>query len=84
MQPNNILRLLRALARQGLDVYYSNQSYSVRWTDSPDAPIAEILLPESFPVEAKAFKQLANLATAKHPAGGQICRVISIVGCVSM
>jgi tRNA-splicing ligase RtcB (3'-phosphate/5'-hydroxy nucleic acid ligase) len=75
MQPNNILRLLRALARQGLDVQYHNQSYSVRWLDSPDAPIAEVLLPETFPIEAKALKQLANLATANHPAGGHVCRV---------
>lgn len=75
MQPKNILRLLRALSRQGLDVQYNNQSYSVRWIDAPNAPIAEVLLPKSFPVEAKALKQLANLAMAKHPAGGQICRV---------
>ena len=75
MQSKNILRLLRALARQGLDVQYNNQSYSVRWVYSPDAPIAEVLLPEGFPVEIKAFKQLANLATAKHPTGGHICRV---------
>uniref|UniRef100_A0A832M1Z7 3'-phosphate/5'-hydroxy nucleic acid ligase n=1 Tax=Oscillatoriales cyanobacterium SpSt-402 TaxID=2282168 RepID=A0A832M1Z7_9CYAN len=75
MQPNNLSRLLRALARQGLDVQYNNLSYSVRWTDTPDAPIAEVLLPESFPVEAKALKQLANLAAAKHPVGGHVCRV---------
>lgn len=75
MQPKNIMRLLRAMARQGLDVHHHNQSYSVRWTDSPDAPIAEVLLPENFPVEAKAFKQLANLAKAKHPGGGHICHV---------
>ncbi|NES96684.1 MAG: RtcB family protein [Desertifilum sp. SIO1I2] len=75
MQPSNLSRLLRALARQGLDVQYNNSSYSVRWADSPDTPIAEVLLPESFPVEAKALKQLANLATVKHPAGGHVCRV---------
>jgi tRNA-splicing ligase RtcB len=75
MQPNNILRLLRALARQGLDVQYNQQSYSVRWANASDAPVAEVLLPDGFPVEVKALKQLANLATAKHPAGGQICRV---------
>lgn len=76
MQPNsNMLRLLRALARQGLDVQYKNQSYSVRLSNAPDAPLAEVLLPENFPVEAKAFKQLANLATAKHPAGGHVCRI---------
>jgi tRNA-splicing ligase RtcB len=70
-----MLRLLRALARQGLDVQYNNQSYCVRLINAPDAPIASVLLPESFPVEAKAFKQLANLATVKHPAGGHVCRV---------
>ncbi|HBB35886.1 MAG TPA: RtcB family protein [Cyanobacteria bacterium UBA8803] len=75
MQPNHLLRLLRALARQGLDVQYNNQSYSVRWLDSPNAPIAEVLLPENLPVEAKALKQLASLATARHPAGGHVCRV---------
>jgi tRNA-splicing ligase RtcB len=75
MQPKNTLRLLRALARQGLDVRYNDRSYSVRLTDAPDAPVAEVLLPENFPVEAKAFKQLASLTAAKHPAGGR-------VGCV--
>lgn len=75
MQPNNILRLLRAKARQGLDVQYNQQSYSVRWADASVAPVAEVLLPDGFPIEAKALKQLANLATAKHPAGGHICRV---------
>jgi tRNA-splicing ligase RtcB (3'-phosphate/5'-hydroxy nucleic acid ligase) len=75
MQPNNISRLLRALARQGLDVNYDNRVYTVRWSNSPDAPIAEVLLPADFPVEAKALKQLANLATASHPTGGHVCRV---------
>ncbi|WP_432812325.1 RtcB family protein [Pantanalinema sp. GBBB05] len=70
-----MLRLLRALARQGLDVQYNHQSYSVRWATAPDSPIAEVLLPANFPVEVKALKQLANLATVKHPAGGQVCRV---------
>lgn len=70
-----MLRLLRALARQGLDVQYNHQSYSVRWANASDAPIAEVLLPANFPVEVKALKQLANLATVKHPAGGQVCRV---------
>ncbi|MDZ8052825.1 MAG: RtcB family protein [Aulosira sp. ZfuVER01] len=74
MQPKNLQRLLRALARQGLDVSYSNSTYSVRLSDSPDAPVAEVLLPEGFPVEAKALKQLANLARVRHPAGGCVCR----------
>jgi tRNA-splicing ligase RtcB (3'-phosphate/5'-hydroxy nucleic acid ligase) len=75
MQPNNISRLLRALARQGLDVHRHDNSYTVRWSNAPHSPIAEVLLPADFPVEAKALKQLANLAIANHPAGGQVCRV---------
>jgi tRNA-splicing ligase RtcB (3'-phosphate/5'-hydroxy nucleic acid ligase) len=74
MQPKNLKRLLRALERQGLDVNYNNQTYSVRLVNSPDAPVAEVLLPEGFPVEAKALKQLANLASVRHPSGGYVCR----------
>lgn len=74
MQPKNLSRLLRALARHGLDVSYNKQTYSVRLAHSPDAPIASVLLPEGFPVEAKALKQLASLAQVSHPAGGHVCR----------
>ncbi|MEH2285821.1 MAG: RtcB family protein [Nostoc sp.] len=74
MQPKNLKRLLRALERQGLDVTYSDRIYSVRLVNSPDAPVAEVLLPEDFPVEAKALKQLANLASVRHPSGGCVCR----------
>ena len=74
MQPKNLTRLLRALARQGLDVTYNDRTYSVRLVNSPDAPVAEVLLPIGFPVEAKALKQLANLANVRHPDGGCVCR----------
>ncbi|MBD2411401.1 RNA-splicing ligase RtcB [Nostoc calcicola FACHB-389] len=74
MQPKNLKRLLRALGRQGLDVTYSDRTYSVRLVNSPDAPVAEVLIPEDFPVEAKALKQLANLASVRHPSGGCVCR----------
>ncbi|MEH1997551.1 MAG: RtcB family protein [Nostoc sp.] len=74
MQPKNLKRLLRALERQGLDVTYNNRTYSIRLVNSPDAPVAEVLLPEDFPVEAKALKQLANLASVRHPSGGYVCR----------
>ena len=74
MQPKNLNRLLRALSRQGLNVSYENRTYSVRLSNSPDAPMAEVLLPEGFPVEVKALKQLANLANVRHPAGGCVCR----------
>ncbi|MEH2082769.1 MAG: RtcB family protein [Nostoc sp.] len=74
MQPKNLKRLLRALERQGLDVTYKNRIYSVRLVNSPDAPVAEVLLQEDFPIEAKALKQLANLASVRHPSGGYVCR----------
>ncbi|MEH2378858.1 MAG: RtcB family protein [Nostoc sp.] len=74
MQPKNLKRLLRALERQGLDVTYNDRTYSVRLVNSPDAPVAEVLLPSDFPVEAKALKQLANLASVRHPSGGCVCR----------
>jgi tRNA-splicing ligase RtcB len=74
MQPKNLNRLLRALAREGLDVSYNNRTYSVRLRNNTDAIVAEVLLPENFPVEAKALKQLANLANVRHPSGGCVCR----------
>ncbi|MBD2677779.1 MULTISPECIES: RtcB family protein [Nostoc] len=74
MQPKNLKRLLRALGRQGLDVTYNNHTYSVRLANSPDFPVAEVLLPEGFPIEAKALKQLTNLASVRHPSGGCVCR----------
>ncbi|AFY58303.1 hypothetical protein Riv7116_5942 [Rivularia sp. PCC 7116] len=74
MQPKNLKRLLRALSRQGLDVTYNNSTYSVRLSNKTNAPVAQVLLPENFPVEAKALKQLANLASVRHPAGGYVCK----------
>jgi len=83
-QPKNLNRLLRVLSRQGLDVSYDNKVYSIclnsslqeHWQDA-DARTAEVLLPEDFPVEAKALKQLANLANVRHPQGGCVCRAIA-------
>src|SRR5690242_1685369 len=75
MGNKNLERLLRALARQGLDVQYQHSTYSIRWTDRPNAPVAEVLLPDGFPLEVKALKQLANLALANHPEGGHVCRI---------
>jgi len=83
-QPKNLQRLLRALSREGLDVSYNNKVYSICLNSSlnfdPDdraAKTAEILLPEGFPVEAKALKQLANLAQIRHPKGGCVCCAIA-------
>ena len=69
------------MSRQGLDVSYSNKVYSIHLHSSLEqhwqnagATTAEVLLPEDFPVEAKALKQLANLAQVRHPQGGCVCR----------
>ncbi|MGL5061072.1 MAG: RtcB family protein [Microcoleus sp.] len=79
-QPKNLPRLLRALSRQGLDVSYNNKVYSIHLNSSLEkhlqnagATTAEVLLPEGCPVEAKALKQLANLAQVRHPQGGCVC-----------
>jgi len=72
MQSKNLNRLLRALARQGLDVTYNNHTYAVRLKNSAAESTATVLLPDNLPVEAKALKQLANLANVRHPAGGRV------------
>ena len=76
-QPKNTQRLLRALAKQGLDVSYEDQTYQIRLNHLPDAPIAEVLLPADFPIEGKAFGQLARLTTLAHPGGGRVARTIA-------
>ena len=50
-----------------------NISLKEHWQDA-NTTTAEVLLPEGFPVEAKALKQLANLANVRHPEGGCVCR----------
>ncbi|WP_309891381.1 RtcB family protein [Archangium sp.] len=74
MQPK-LNRLLRALAREGLDVTYDGRVYTVRLQGDANAPPAEVLLPPDLPVEGKAFQQLAHLAALKHPGGGAVKRV---------
>ncbi|AKF80148.1 RtcB protein [Myxococcus fulvus 124B02] len=74
MQPK-LNRLLRALAREGLEVTYDGRLYSVRLLGDANAPPAEVLLPPDLPVEGKAFQQLAHLAALKHPGGGEVLRV---------
>ncbi|ADO69819.1 RtcB family protein [Stigmatella aurantiaca] len=74
MQPN-LNRLLRALAREGLEVAYDGRLYTLRLQGDANAPPAEVLLPPDLPVEGKAFRQLAQLAALKHPGGGAVLRV---------
>jgi hypothetical protein len=60
--PPNSLRLLRALAREGLQVRRDGPLYIVKLASTLDAPGAEVLLPDSLPVEAEALRQLASRA----------------------
>ena len=76
-QPKNTQRLLRALSKQGLDVSYDDRVYTIRLNHCTDAPIAEVLLPPDFPIEGKAFKQLAALTTLAHPGGGKVTRTFA-------
>lgn len=68
-------RLVRALAREGLTVSADGPVVTIRLRADPDAPAADILLPEGFPLEGKALRQLAALAGARHPDGGRPSRV---------
>ena len=73
-QERGLRRRLAALARAGLEVSHDRGVYRVRLADAPAAPPAEVLLPEGFPVEGKALRQLADLAAVRHPAGGAVRR----------
>ncbi len=76
-QPKHTHRLLRALAKQGLDVSYETPVYTVRLDRDRDAPAAEVLLPADFPIESKAFQQLARLSTLAHPGGGKVTQTFA-------
>jgi tRNA-splicing ligase RtcB (3'-phosphate/5'-hydroxy nucleic acid ligase) len=76
-QSKHTQRLLPALAKQGLDVSYDDKIYTIRRQDCPDAPAAEILLPPDFPIEGKAFQQLARLTTLSHPGGGKVTKTFA-------
>lgn len=68
-------RVLRALARAGLDVTSDGSGVlSIRAFRGVGLPPTEVLLGPDLPVEAKAFAQLAALASVTHPAGGRVRR----------
>lgn len=68
-------RIIRALARQGLQISKQGPIYRVRRLDAAsDVPTAEVLLPEGFPLEGKALAQLTRFAGVQHPDGGRVCR----------
>lgn len=74
MQPHTTKRLLRALAREGLDVSTDGRTWSVRLADRPDLPRAEVLLPAGARPESRALRQLAELAGVAHPDVGRVTR----------
>ena len=65
-------RLFRALAREGVEARKDGPVYRLRLAEEKDAPEAEVLLPEGFPLESKAVKQLASFASVRHPSGGRV------------
>jgi len=68
-------RIIRALARQGLQISQQGPIYRVRRHETAkDVPTAEVLLPEGFPLQAKALAQLTRFAGVQHPGGGRVCR----------
>ena len=70
-------RLVRALARQGLDLTIDGSVLTVRTAGDPHAVPARILLPADLPLEGKAARQLATLGRLRHPDGG---RAVAVAG----
>jgi tRNA-splicing ligase RtcB len=68
---SNLVRLQKALKRQGIDVSYQSGVYRLR---NPQAE-ASVLLPESLPLEEKAVKQLVEFASVQVPGqAGHVCK----------
>lgn len=68
----SIERVFKALARDGVTASREGPVIRVRLAEAVDAPEAEILLPEGFPLESKAVRQLVSFASVRHPAGGGV------------
>jgi len=66
-------RLAKALAAHNIVAHRSGNIIHVTSSSRSDVS-AEILLPESLPLEAKAVSQLLAFAGVRHPHGGHICR----------
>ncbi len=73
--PARLSRLVRALAREGLDVTHADGVYTIRLRSDPNGPAAEVLLSDELPLEAKAATQLAQIAALQHPDGGRLACV---------
>lgn len=70
-------RVFKALARDGIAATKEGPVFRIKLAESNSAPEAEILLPEGFPLENKAVKQLASFAAVRHPSGGRVCAAVA-------
>jgi tRNA-splicing ligase RtcB len=66
-------RLTKALATHGILAARAGNIVTITSAKQHDVA-AEILLPASFPLEAKAAIQLLAFAGVHHPAGGHVCK----------
>lgn len=71
--PTSEYRLTKALAAHGIVAQRSGNIVRVASRDQSELS-AEILLPESLPLEAKAVSQLLAFAGVRHPHGGHVCK----------
>jgi len=55
-------RIIRALHKSGVDAIKQPYGWQVRLRGNPNLPYADILLPDSLPLERSAVTQLVNLA----------------------
>lgn len=65
-------RVFKALARDGIAATKEGPVYRVRLVGKSTEASAEILLPDSLPLESKAVRQLVAFASVRHPAGGEV------------
>ncbi|WP_444997391.1 RtcB family protein [Aliikangiella sp. IMCC44359] len=69
---HSLKRLIKALHKQGLTILKNNNVYQIGKVDDSKFPPIEVLLPEHFPLDNKALKQLINFAGVYHPQGGVV------------
>lgn len=72
----SLKRLASALARDNIGVSRRAGAYRFTRLDD-DAITAEVLLPDGFPIERKAIRQLLHFAGARHPDGGHVHQALA-------
>jgi tRNA-splicing ligase RtcB len=72
----SLARLARAMARDHITVTRQNGVYRFARADN-DHISAEVLLPEGFPIEKRAVRQLLGFASTHHPHGGRVHRALA-------